>query len=180
MIKTLRLVLRPVRESDGPVIAAKLDNWHVVKFTARLPYPYTLDDWHRWWSGRQTRGPGAQDLAITRSDVLMGVIAYEGAMGSAVLGYWLGEEHWGQGYMSEAARAAVGHAFGASRLDRLTASYQHGNEPSRRILAGLGFRHVGHAKFFSRARGKMVHCAFLELTAAEWRASAAPQKTRLT
>jgi RimJ/RimL family protein N-acetyltransferase len=110
----------------------------------------------------------------------MGGIAYEGERGSAVLGYWLSEEHWGRGYMGEAAQSVVGYAFEATRLERLTASYQHGNEASRRILVGLGFRHLGHAKAFSRARGKMVDCAFLELTSAEWRRSAAGQKTRLT
>lgn len=180
MIETSRLILRPVQESDGPAITSKLNNWQIVKFTGRLPYPYTLDDWHRWWSGRESRLPGAHDFAITRNGALMGVIAYEGEMGSAVLGYWLGDEHWGRGYMGEAARAAVSHAFGASRMDRLTASFQHGNEASRRILDGLSFRHVGHAKSFSTARRKMVDCAFLELTSAEWRRSAAGQKTRLT
>jgi [ribosomal protein S5]-alanine N-acetyltransferase len=179
-LKTSRLVLRPPREPDGPVIAAELNNWHVVKFTGRLPWPYTLDDWHRWWSGRQTRGPGAHEFAITRHGVLMGVIAYEAERGSAVLGYWLGEEHWGRGYMGEAAQSVVGYAFETSRLERLTASYQHGNEASQRILMRLGFRHVGHAKAFSRARGKMVDCAFLELTSGEWPASATGQKTRLT
>jgi [ribosomal protein S5]-alanine N-acetyltransferase len=180
MIETSRLILRPVQESDGPAVASKLNNWHIVKYTGRLPYPYTLDDWNRWWSGRELRGPGAHEFAITRNGALIGVIAYESEMGSAVLGYWLGEEHWGRGYMSEAAPAAVAHAFKASGLDRLTASYQHGNEASRRILVGLGFRHVGHARSFSRARGKMVDCAFLELTSGEWLASAAGQKTRFT
>ena len=120
-------------------------------------------------------GIGARSLwlAITRkgeTSSIAGGIGYSAAIAShaAEIGYWLDEPFWAKGYGLEAASAIVNHAFKSTGLDRLFASYHHGNEASRRILDRLGFRFTHHALTYSRAWGHCVPTAFMELSKAEW------------
>ena len=103
-------------------------------------------------------------LFITRDDQLIGGIG----IGFGEIGYWLAEEHWGQGYGSEAARAMTDHAFEVLKRDELVASYQLGNAASRRILLGLGFVETGEGKAFSQARQAEVAHMKLGLTRGAW------------
>lgn len=65
---------------------------------------------------------------------------------SASCGYWVGQRHARQGYMTAALRTLVAHAFDALRLHRLEAACLPHNEPSRRLLERAGFRHEGLAR----------------------------------
>lgn len=62
-----------------------------------------------------------------------------GSIQQAVIGYALGEEFQGQGYMTEAVRAAIRFAFDDLDLHRLEGSYMPGNDKSAAILKGCGF-----------------------------------------
>ncbi|AGB45310.1 acetyltransferase, ribosomal protein N-acetylase [Mesorhizobium australicum WSM2073] len=62
---------------------------------------------------------------------------------AAALGFVLGRAHWGQGLASEAAREVVRYAFETLALEQVTAEAAARNIASLRILAKLGFKHVG-------------------------------------
>ncbi|MCR5279353.1 MAG: GNAT family N-acetyltransferase [Lachnospiraceae bacterium] len=59
----------------------------------------------------------------------------------AELGYWLGAPHWGQGFVPEASREMLRHAFEDLGLNRVWCGYYDGNEKSRRVQQKLGFKH---------------------------------------
>lgn len=59
------------------------------------------------------------------------------------IGYALGREHWGCGYMREAVEAACRHAFEVMNLRRIEAEVNPANEPSWRLLEALSFFHEG-------------------------------------
>jgi RimJ/RimL family protein N-acetyltransferase len=172
-IATKRLLLRPLRESDLAALAAALNSRRISHNTARIPWPYSLDD-ARAHLARVSRGErGTLNMMIVekqRADRVVGGIGYEadGAGHGAELGYWLAETLWSKGYGHEAAKAVVDHAFKVSRHDRLHAGYRHGNEASRRILDRLGFRIVGHSMMPSLGAGHPTPVARLELTRREW------------
>ena len=170
LLKTPRLVLRPPRERDLPALAGLLNNWLIAKNLGRVPYPYALDDAHRWLAFTKTFDPRSRMFAITLRDAIIGVIGYETGKSAdaAEIGYWLAEQFWGRGFMREAASAMLSHAFMVAKHDRLVACHQHGNEGSRRVLLGLGFRHTGHGTSFSAAQRRAVDVAWLELTRKEW------------
>jgi [ribosomal protein S5]-alanine N-acetyltransferase len=64
--------------------------------------------------------------------------------GSAVnLGYVFNFGYHGQGYATEACRAAIEHAFERLGVERMVTGTAHENLPSRRLLARLGFRELG-------------------------------------
>ena len=59
--------------------------------------------------------------------------------GECELGYWLGKAYWGQGFMTEAARALLVHAFEQIGVCAVWSGYYEGNERSRRVQEKLGF-----------------------------------------
>ena len=166
-IKTKRLLLRPIAPKDYLEIANHINNLRVSQTLTRVPFPYTLDDIYRWQRGDSR---GSHVFAITFKGAAIGVVGLE-----SELGYWLAEPYWKQGLMGEAARAATDFAFGRAGYDRLVSGYKHGNEASRRILIGLGFRHTGHKWVYSVALKRPVRVATVELTLREWVREKAPK-----
>ena len=59
------------------------------------------------------------------------------------LGYALGVDYWGQGYMTEAVRAVVRFGFGYMGLDLISATCYPDNPASRRVLEKCGFAYEG-------------------------------------
>ena len=55
------------------------------------------------------------------------------------LGYWLGTPFWGQGLMTEAARALLRYAFDELHVHKVWSGYYDGNDKSRRVQQKLGF-----------------------------------------
>ena len=76
-----------------------------------------------------------------------------GVMQNATLGYWLGAAHVGQGYMSEAVRVIIPHAFGQLRLHRLEAASMPSNTASIRVLERTGFVREGLARRYLMISG---------------------------
>ena len=65
---------------------------------------------------------------------------------SAGLGYWVRRSEWERGIATEAANAALQHAFGALRLHRVEALVALGNKASQRVIEKLGFTREGVAR----------------------------------
>lgn len=63
------------------------------------------------------------------------------------LGFYLHPDHWGQGLVTEAARATMALAFGPLAVSALFAGHHPDNAASRRVLERLGFRPT-HAELF--------------------------------
>jgi [ribosomal protein S5]-alanine N-acetyltransferase len=71
-----------------------------------------------------------------------------GVAQTASLGYWMGQVHAGQGYMSDAVRAVLPYAFNGLRLRRIEAACLPENEPSIRLLERVGFIREGYARSY--------------------------------
>lgn len=55
------------------------------------------------------------------------------------LGYWLDEEYWGKGYISEAVAAVLDFSFRKLHLEVVTADCYPWNKASRKVLEKNGF-----------------------------------------
>ena len=55
------------------------------------------------------------------------------------LGYWLGKPFWGKGYMPEAAKEIIRHAFEELGMTTIWCGYYEGNYKSKRVQEKLGF-----------------------------------------
>jgi RimJ/RimL family protein N-acetyltransferase len=62
---------------------------------------------------------------------------------TAEIGYWLGEEYWGRGVMSEALPAFTLWVWRNRDVDRLWAGVYDGNMASQRLLDKAGYQYEG-------------------------------------
>jgi RimJ/RimL family protein N-acetyltransferase/catechol 2,3-dioxygenase-like lactoylglutathione lyase family enzyme len=85
----------------------------------------------------------------------------------AGFGYILERGRWGQGFATEAARAAVAHGFDHAGVDRVEMWVHRANEPSRRLATRLGA--TPRAEFLAAyPRVGAHHTVVYGLTREEW------------
>jgi ribosomal-protein-alanine N-acetyltransferase len=77
-----------------------------------------------------------------------------GVAQAANLGYWMGEAFANQGFMRDALRALLPHAFHSLGLHRIDAACIPENQPSRHLLLKFGFREIGQAKGYLKINGE--------------------------
>jgi [ribosomal protein S5]-alanine N-acetyltransferase len=99
-----------------------------------------------WINGHDDASPN-QIFAVTLRDAgeAMGAIGLhmEPRHERAEIGYWLGVPYWGNGYITEAARAVVGYAFDSCGVNRVFAYHFTRNPASGRVLQKIGMRREG-------------------------------------
>lgn len=89
-------------------------------------------------------------------------------VGSAEIGYWLGEAFEGHGLITHACRAMIAHAFGALGLQRLQIRVQPTNARSRAVAQRLGFRHEGTLRQVGRIEDRRIDLDVFSLLREEW------------
>jgi RimJ/RimL family protein N-acetyltransferase len=84
------------------------------------------------------------------------------------LGYWLGVAHWGQGFATEAARAAIDFAFEGYDIKQLMSGARVANPASRNILEKCGFQWIGVELHRFEALGSSTPVDRFRLTRGVW------------
>jgi ribosomal-protein-alanine N-acetyltransferase len=105
-------------------------------------------------------------------DALLGGIGLtnvrRGVAESASLGYWVGERHARQGYMSDGLRLVLSFAFQRARLHRVEAATLPHNNASRGLLLKTGFREEGYARGYLCIDGKWQDHVLYAILRDEW------------
>ena len=83
---------------------------------------------------------------------------------SAKLGYVLAKPYWGQGYMSEAAKALLDYIFEENLFETIEVAHFIENDASKRIIEKLGFKFEKEGTYSSEALNKTFHSRFYRLT----------------
>jgi RimJ/RimL family protein N-acetyltransferase len=89
--------------------------------------------------------------------------------GRAEIGYAMNRAHWGKGYMNEALKALVSHAFEVMNLRRLEADVDPRNAGSIRTLERLGFQREGFLRERWHVNGEIQDALFYGLLRHEWK-----------
>lgn len=112
----------------------------------RFPCPYTIEAARCWVNNLIDQNP-LVNFAITIDDKVIGGIGLEPRQDvyrkTAIIGYWLSEELWGQGIMPEAVKLITGYAFSQLDFIRVQASVYSKNPASMRVLEKAGFTKEG-------------------------------------
>jgi RimJ/RimL family protein N-acetyltransferase len=143
VLETERLSLRRPTLADVKAIARLANDRRIAENTRRLPHPYSQD--HAVEFVRFTASePREIAFLIEHNFEPVGMVGINMVESDAPeLGYWLGVEHWGQGFGTEAARAAIDFFFDIFNGEHLLAGARVANPASRNILEKCGFQWSG-------------------------------------
>jgi RimJ/RimL family protein N-acetyltransferase len=86
----------------------------------------------------------------------------------ADIGYWLGQQFWNNGYMTEALRLICGFGFSHLGIVRIYAPIFKGNIRSRRVLEKNCFILDGTLRNHILKRGQWRDAWFMSLIRADW------------
>jgi RimJ/RimL family protein N-acetyltransferase len=142
VLATARLVLRAPRRGDVKAIAALVNDRRVAANTARIPYPYAIEDAEQFIAAVNKR-EGEACFVITLDGAPIGICSVDLREDGPEIGYWLGVSYWGRGFATEAVRALIDHAFGDLEHDTLISGARVNNPASRRVLEKCGFQWTG-------------------------------------
>ena len=84
------------------------------------------------------------------------------------LGYWLGVEHWGRGFGTEAARAVIDFTFEEFDVEHLISGARVTNPSSRNILEKCGFQWSGVELHRFEALGSSTPVDCFRLSRSVW------------
>jgi RimJ/RimL family protein N-acetyltransferase len=143
VLETERLTLRKPTLADVKAIANLANDRRIAENTRRLPHPYLLDHGVEFVRAIAD-GRRETVFLIENSHEPIGVVGVDWREPeSPELGYWLGVEHWGQGFGTEAARAMIDFAFEEFDVEQLISAARVANPASRNILEKCGFQWSG-------------------------------------
>jgi RimJ/RimL family protein N-acetyltransferase len=149
-LATQRLRLRPFTGADAARFAELAGALAVSRMTTDIPHPLSTAQAAAW----VRHVPGDVRFAIEHEGAMVGGVGYFLKRGrTAELGFWLGQDHWGHGFATEAAGEVVRHGFADGGVDVFTTSHFADNHASRRVIAKLGFVANGTERMWSPARG---------------------------
>jgi len=168
-VNTARLRLRYAEPDDADTLAAMMSEG-ISQRLASWPVPYTPVMAADRISGVRMAAAEQRSVPLIverRSDgAVLGWMSISRAPGdqeTALITYWLGEAFQGQGYMREAAPAAVREAFARMDVRRLRAAVQPDNKPSLAVVRLLGMEPMGEGRIWCPARGREEACLWFEL-----------------
>ncbi len=164
ILETERLTLRKPTLADVNAIARLAGDYRIAQNT-RLPHPYSQDhavDFVRRVSGR----PHEVVFLIEHNHAPIGMVGADWREQDAPeLGYWLGVEHWGYGFATEAARAVIDFTFEKFDTAQIRSGARVANPASRNVLEKCGFQWSGVElhRFESLGSSSPVDCFRLTL-----------------
>ena len=150
VLHTPRLVLRPVRAKDAPVIQKRFAQWEVVRWLdAKVPWPYPADGAASFVAAcvaEMARGEKSHWAIVPRKGPadLIGVVSLwpDDGVTHDQRGFWLDPAWQRQGLMTEAANRVTDYAFRQLGWPCLWLSNAQDNQASRRIKEKQGARLV--------------------------------------
>jgi RimJ/RimL family protein N-acetyltransferase len=168
VLETERLTLRRPTLADVKAIALLANDRRIAENTRRLPHPYLQD--HAVEFVRATAA-AAQDTVflIENNHTPLGMAGISWLEPEAPeLGYWLGVEHWGQGFGTEAARAVIDFFFEEFAFEQLFSGARVANPASRNILEKCGFQWSGVELHRFEALGSSTPVDCFRLSRSVW------------
>jgi len=179
-IHATRVSLRELTERDVDSLYTIFSDPNVMRYWSSTPFEdrdaakKLLGEIQDGFARRQIFQWG---IARRTDDVIIGtntLFRLESNRHRAEIGFALGGEHWGKGYMQESLNALLGYAFSEMTLHRLEADVDPRNERSIKTLEQLGFQKEGYLRERWKVNGEIQDAIFYGLLRREWEAKIQP------
>ncbi len=139
--------LTSVYPNDDQILVQCLSAGVIQKNTCDIPYPYGVQDARNFielTGDRSQRFGRLMDWAIRTSDgKLIGIISFKGTVnfskGTDEINFWLAQEFWGKGIMTDVVKGFIKLAFDVFLLRRLEVIVFESNKTSISVVQKCGF-----------------------------------------
>lgn len=152
--------VRDWRPSDARSLQRHADSYAVWRqLRDRFPHPYTRRDADVFLAGACGANPRTTFAIDVGGEAVGGIglqLGEDVARASAEVGYWLGEEHWGRGIMTEVLRAVTEQAIHRFGIHRVYALPFAENAASARVLEKAGFTSEGRLRRSAVKDGRVL------------------------
>ena len=158
----MKCQIRKWRLSDAKELAAALSNKKILdNLRDGLPFPYTERDAEEYIEAMLAADQNNTfAFAVIFDDKVIGSIGAfrQGNIHSrtAELGYYIAEEHWGRGIMTDAVRQLCEYVFSKTDIIRIFAEPFAYNTGSCRVLEKAGFQFEGVLRANAVKNGKII------------------------
>lgn len=165
--------IRKWKLSDAKDLAIALSNRKVQdNLRDGLPYPYTEQDGKDYISDMLSANEDDTfAFAITADNKVVGSIGVfrQGNIHrqTAELGYYVAEEYWSRGIMTEAVTQICEYVFEKSNIIRIYAEPFAYNAASCRVLEKVGFQYEGTLRSNAVKNGKVIDMKMYSLLRTE-------------
>jgi len=148
-LETKRIRIRFLQPSDAKKFVPIVNDETIFR---SVPYPYTLSRAKEFIARNaknyKKKKPEEISFAVERTSdcKIMGVVSIlriQWPFSFGELGYWLGKEFRGKGYMREACKLALWYAFKRLRLNRVEIICAKTNPASENVIRSLGAKFEG-------------------------------------
>ena len=156
----MNIKLRKWSEADLDNLVKYANNQNVAKWlTNGFPHPYTYEAGKAYLSMIANDNP-TKVFAIEVNGEAVGSIGIFPQTDihekNAEMGYWLAEEYWGKGIMTQAIREIVEYGFSTFEIVRIFARPFSTNLKSQRVLEKAGFELEARLKRALFKNGKFM------------------------
>ena len=112
----------------------------------------------KWAKKSSQAGQAYQFFIFDKFQTLLGSITIDNIRkdpsNAATLGYWLGKEYTGKGFMREAVLIIIDFSFTTLNISRLEAATLPENKSSRGLLERVGFKYEGVGQSYLEINGR--------------------------
>ncbi|MFR8215440.1 MAG: GNAT family N-acetyltransferase [Oscillospiraceae bacterium] len=154
--------IRKWKLSDAKDLASVISNKKIQdNLRDGLPYPYTEQDATDYISAMLSEDENETfAFAITIDNKAIGSIGAFRQKNihrhTAEIGYYIAEEYWGKGLMTEAVKQICSYIFDKSNIVRIYAEPFSYNKASCRVLEKAGFLYEGTLRSNAIKNGKTI------------------------
>lgn len=152
VLETPRLVLKPLDISDAPRIQSLFPHWEMLQYMAdAIPWPYPADgaEWFVSQALPKIESGEEYHWAIfvkgRESEGMFGAIGLTPHSKEDSRGFWLAQELWGQGLMTEAVTAVNDFGFGPLGMEEMILNNAAANVASHRLKERSGAVIIGNS-----------------------------------
>jgi [ribosomal protein S5]-alanine N-acetyltransferase len=155
---------------DDAMDISRLMTYNISRSLWEVPYPYTVENALNFInsSHRHFKSLKAINFAIHYKNNpggvnrLVGIISLKNIdydSKKANLGYWIGEQYWGNGIASESVALVINHAFSVLGLEEVYAYVYSENKASMRVLEKNGMTKKDKIYEYSKKLGRYQNTA---------------------
>ena len=179
-----RILLRGLTEEDVPSLFEIFSNPEVMRYWSRPPFTAKADAvayLEEALRGFESKTLFQWGVARRGDNSLIGTCTLwhlDPQNRRAEIGFVLGREHWGHGFMTEGLIALIDFSFAELGLRRLEADVDPENAPSIALLERLGFEYEGFMRERWLVAGEVYDSLFYGLLEREWRDTQGKSKMR--